>query len=228
MEDALLHAEKGVHRFSVVTSGRKTTSAELSEICRAFELLRNAPISLCASLGILTRDELKRLKDAGLTRYHHNLETSRRFFPSICSTHSYEDRLTTIAAAKEVGLEICSGGIIGLGETMEDRIDMALDLRRLEVPSIPVNVLNPIPGTPLEKNPRLSADEVQKTIALFRLTLPYAQIRLAGGRALFDDKGKSFFLAGANAAITGAMLTTGGIAIDDDLRILEELGLSAK
>ncbi|MDO5566418.1 MAG: biotin synthase BioB [Planctomycetia bacterium] len=229
VEEALLHDRNGVGRFSIVTSGRKITPGELIELCRIVETLKEkTSLSICASLGILSSKELQMLKNAGLTRYHHNLETSRRFFASICSTHSYDDRLNTIAAAREAGLEICSGGIIGLGETMEDRIDMAMELRDLEVGSIPINVLNPIAGTPLEHNAVLCRDEVRKTVALYRFILPSAQLRLAGGRVLFDDKGKLFFLAGANAAITGSMLTTSGISIDEDRKMITELGLKVQ
>ncbi len=223
------NAQKGVLRFSVVTSGRKLSTSEIDVLCTAFELLRKeCSISICASLGLLTEKELKRLKNAGLTRYHHNLETSRRFFPEICTTHTYDEKLETIANAQSTGLEVCCGGILGLGETMEDRVDMVLELRRLGIHSIPVNVLNPIPGTPLESNPILTSDEVRQTIAIFRFILPQAVIRLAGGRGLFADKGKSFLLAGANAAITGDMLTTSGISIQEDIQMCGRLNLKVQ
>lgn len=227
--EASAYADGGAARFSLVTSGRRVTPDELAALCRVCEKIKErTSLSLCASLGILSESELRSLKSAGLTRYHHNLETSRRFFPEICSTHTYDDRLRTIDYARRAGLEICSGGIIGLGESVEDRIEMALELRGLEVDSVPVNVLNPIPGTPLENNAVLTAEEVRKTIAMFRFILPRAQIRLAGGRRLFADHGRAFFRAGANAAITGPMLTTAGISMQDDLKIIAELGLRKK
>lgn len=218
-------ADLGIGRFSVVTSGRKPAASEIAQLGKAFETLRrDGRISLCASLGLLSADEFRFLKGAGLTRYHHNLETSRRFFPQVCSSHSFDDKLLTIDRARKAGLEICSGGIIGLGETMEDRIDMALELRRLEVKSVPINILNPIPGTPLAGNPILTSEEVRTTVALFRFILPDAAIRLAGGRGLFADKGESFFKAGASAAITGDMLTTSGVSISEDRQILQRIG----
>lgn len=229
VHEALVHAQNGVSRFSIVTSGRKASARELDVICHACEAIREqSSISLCASLGLLTLPELQKLKQSGLARYHHNLETSRRYFPRICTTHSYQERLETIACVQMAGLEICSGGIIGLGETWEDRIDLALELRRLHVPSVPVNVLNPIAGTPLGENKILSADDVRKTLALFRFILPKEQIRLAGGRNLYDDCGRSFFKAGANAAITGPMLTTSGISLSMDRRIINDLSRSEK
>ena len=229
IEEALAYARDGVTRFSLVTSGKKVSPQELSAICHLCEKIRQkSALLLCGSLGILSESELRTLKNAGLTRYHHNLETSRRFFPEICTTHAYDDRLETIDHARSAGLEICSGGIIGLGETMEDRIDMAIELRERRVDSVPVNVLNPIPGTPLADNPILTADEVRKSIALFRFILPRAQIRLAGGRRLFADRGRQFFQSGANAAITGPMLTTTGISLHDDIQIISSMGLKKK
>lgn len=227
--EALSYAHNGAARFSIVTSGRKVTPRELAAVCRICERIKErSSLLLCASLGILSEPELRSLHRAGVTRYHHNLETSRRFFPEICTTHTYDDRLKTIDSARGAELEICSGGIIGLGETMEDRIDMALELRGRSVDSIPVNILNPIPGTPLADRAILIGDEVRKSIAIFRFILPRAQIRLAGGRRLFADRGRTFFQAGANAAITGPMLTTSGISLQDDVRIITELGLRKK
>jgi biotin synthase len=153
------------------------------------------------------------------------LETSRRLFPSICTTHTYDEKINAIKIAQEAGLEVCSGGIIGLGETMEDRIDMALELRELGVKSVPINILNPIPGTPFEKLPPLSSEEIAKTIAIFRFILPEKAIRLAGGRGLLSDKGKLAFQSGSNAAISGDMLTTSGIDISEDFKTITDLGL---
>ncbi len=159
-----------------------------------------------------------------MIRYHCNLETSRRHFPAVCTTHSYDDKIATLRRAGRAGLELCSGGILGLGETMADRVDMALDLRRLGVRSVPLNVLNPIPGTPFAGFPRVTGEELCRTAAVFRFLLPRAAIRLAGGRGLLADKGTAAFRSGANAAITGDMLTTAGITIAEDLERVKRLG----
>ena len=189
---------------------------------------KSSQIKLCASCGLLNYEELCKLKESGVTRYHNNLESSRRFFSKICTTHTYDEKIETIKAAKKAGLIVCSGGIMGLGETMEDRIDLAFTLRDLEITSIPINILNPIKGTPLENNKILTLDEVRKIVAIYRFILPKAELRLAGGRGLLEDKGLSVFESGANAAITGDMLTTSGISIDEDMKIIEKLGYKVK
>lgn len=229
VEAALYNENRGVLRYSIVTSGRSLSDDELGTICERYRTLRaQCAISLCASHGLLTLEQFKQLKAAGVTRYHNNLETSRRYFPQICTTHTYDDKIIAIKQAMAAGLEVCSGGIMGLGETVEDRIDMALDLRALGITSIPVNVLNPIKGTPLEDATKLTADEVRRIVAVYRFILPAAAIRLAGGRGLLADKGKAVFQSGANAAISGDMLTTSGISISDDLAMLKELQFEAK
>lgn len=229
LKEALYNQNKGVHRYSIVSSGRTLSDVELTLICEHYRALRNnCTISLCASHGLLSLEQFKQLKAAGVTRYHNNLETSRRYFPEICTTHTYDDKITTIKNALAAGLEVCSGGIMGLGETWEDRIDMALDLRSLGIKSIPVNILNPIKGTPLATLPKLTSEDVQRIVATYRFILPTVTIRLAGGRGLLPDKGKAVFQSGANAAISGDMLTTSGISISDDLAMLNELGFEAK
>ena len=225
VKEALYNYKKGINRFSIVTSGRKLTESEIKTVCEIYsDVKKNTGISLCASHGLLSTQDFSRLKKAGVTRYHCNLETSRRFFPDICSTHTYDDKINVIRNAQAAKLEICSGGIIGLDETMEDRIDMAMDISSFEIKSVPVNVLNPIKGTPLENQPFLSEEEILRTLAVFRFILPDAAIRLAGGRALMNDMGSAGFISGANAAITGDMLTTAGISINEDLTMLSELG----
>lgn len=225
LEEGRYNSSKGVLRYSLVTSGKRLTKKELEEVCSSYENLReNCQISLCASHGLLAYEDFVKLREAGVERYHNNLETSRRFFPQICTTHTYDDKLQAIKDAQRAGLEICSGGIMGLGESIEDRIDMLLDIRSLGIKSIPVNVLSPVKGTPFEANAKLSEEEILKTIAVYRFIMPDAAIRLAGGRGLFEDKGKKAFQAGANAAITGDMLTTAGISIDKDLEIISSLG----
>lgn len=221
---AKYNEEKGVLRYSIVTSGKRLSQNDLKTLCKAYRLINeNLNISLCASHGLLSYDDFVKLKEAGVTRYHNNLETSRNFFPNICTTHSYDEKISTIKAAQKAGLEVCSGGILGLGETIEDRIDMALEIRNLGIKSIPVNILNPIKGTPLENNKILSNVEIKLTVAIFRFIIPYGAIRLAGGRGLLEDKGKSLFKSGANATITGDMLTTAGISINDDFNTIKEL-----
>lgn len=220
--------EAGVLRFSIVTSGRKLSASEVDYMCESIRAIRETTgIAVCTSFGLLEKEQYEKLKAAGATRVHNNLETSRRNFPNICTTHTYEDKIAAINAAKQAGLKVCSGGIMGLGETMEDRIDMALELRELGVRSIPVNLLNPIPGTPLEGLNVLSNDEMCRIVAVFRFLLPDASIRLAGGRGLLPDKGRRCFLSGANAAISGDMLTTAGITIEQDLKMLKELAYKA-
>lgn len=198
-------------------------------MCEAVQQIRaETGISVCVSFGLLNEGQYRRLKAAGVVRVHNNLETSRRNFPNICTTHTFEDKLCAIRAAQAAGLFVCSGGIMGLGETVEDRIDMALTLRELGIKSVPVNMLNPIPGTPFEKNERLTPEDMQRIVATYRFILPDADIRLAGGRGLMPDKGSACFRSGANAAISGDMLTTAGITVETDLRLLEKLGYEVR
>ncbi|WP_312354969.1 biotin synthase BioB [Aminipila sp.] len=225
LDGAKYNEKKGILRYSIVTSGRTLTDEELEELCKCYQCLHeNTQISLCASHGLLNYQQFLKLKNAGVVRYHNNLETSRRNFPNICTTHTYEDKISAIQAAQKAGLSICSGGILGLGETREDRISMAFELRGLGIKSIPINILNPIAHTPFEKNEIISEDEVRRTVAVFRFILPDAALRLAGGRGLLADKGQRIFLSGANAAISGDMLTTSGILIDHDMKMLQEIG----
>ena len=222
---AKLNHAQGVLRHSIVTSGKRLSDAEVDRMCEAIRQIRSeVGISVCISFGLLNEAQYRRLKDAGATRAHNNLETSRRFFPQVCTTHTYEDKIAAIKAAQAAGLTVCSGGIMGLGETVEDRIDMALTLRELEVKSVPVNMLNPIPGTPFENNSKLTQEDMRRIVAVYRFLLPDASIRLAGGRGLLDDKGEGCFISGANAAISGDMLTTAGITVKTDLALLEKLG----
>ena len=216
---------EGAAHYGIVTSGRTLTDDDVDRICETIRRIRNETgIAVCASLGLLNESQFRKLKEAGLLRVHNNLETSENYFHEVCTTHKYSDKIKAIRAAQNAGLEVCSGGIIGIGESIEDRIDMALALRELSIKSIPVNMLNPIAGTPLEKNETLTSDDLRRTIAVYRFILPEAYIRLAGGRGLLNDKGKSCFLSGANAAISGDMLTTSGISIRTDIKMIEELG----
>ena len=190
---------------------------------------RETGLSLCASHGLQTDEEFKQLKAAGVTRYHANIETSARYFPQICTTHTYQNKIDNIQRAHQAGLSICSGGIIGMGETWEDRLDMAVSLAELGIDSIPINALMPIPGTPLEHLPELSEPDILRTIAFFRYINPEANIRLAAGRALLTNDGETAFKAGASASITGNMLTTVACAtIRSDRQMLADLGRQVK
>ena len=215
----------GVQRYSLVTAGRAVTGPELDQALAAYRRLREETgLGLCASFGFQSVEDFRRLMEAGVTRYHANLETSRRNFPNICTTHSYQDKIDNIRRAKQAGLQICSGGIVGLGETWEDRLELALDLAELEADSIPLNLLTPIPGTPLEGTPPLSVEEVRRIVAVFRYINPTAWIRMAAGRGRFADGGAILFRSGANSAITGDMLTTTGTNIAQDLDLMKQGG----
>ncbi len=225
VRQAKYNADHGVHRFSIVTSGRSLKDAEIEQMCEAIrEIREQTDIKVCASFGLLDEGQYCRVKEAGVSRIHNNLETSRRNFPNVCTTHTFEDKVNAVKAAKAAGLSVCSGGIMGLGETEEDRIDMAFTLRELGIRSVPVNMLNPIPGTPYEGNARLTVDDMRRIVAVYRFILPDAFIRLAGGRGLMEDKGEGAFCSGANAAITGDMLTTAGYTIETDMEMLRRLG----
>ena len=229
LADAKKNADQGVMRYSIVTAGRSLSDGEVDRMCQIIRRIKEeVHISVCVSFGLLKEDQFRRLKDAGAERVHNNLEASENFFPSVCTSHSFSDKVQAIRAAQAAGLDVCSGGIMGLGESIEDRIDMALSLRDLGIESIPVNMLNPIPGTPMEKYESLTVKEMQRIIAVYRFILPKAFIRLAGGRGMMDDKGKACFQSGANATISGDMLTTAGITVKKDLRLLEELDYRIK
>lgn len=224
---ALANEKAGVNRFAIVTSSRALDGKNFERAIDTYKILRaELKIDLCASHGILNGEQLKRLRAAGVKRYHHNLETSRRFFPQICTSHTYDDRIRTIKLAQAAGLEVCSGGIIGMGETWQDRIDLAFEVAALGIKSIPINILNAIKGTPLENLPRLTTEEILRTIAIFRYINPNANVRFAAGRKFLPDGGASAFLHGASAAITGNMLTTSNINIQSDLKLLAQLGLT--
>lgn len=214
-----------VDRFCIVNSGYAPTADDFEKLIAIYSRMhRELSIGMCASLGFLTAEQMRRLHEAGVSGLHCNIETSRRFFPQICTTHSFDDKIANIRRAKAEGFHVCSGGIIGMGETWEDRVDMALTLHELGIGSIPVNSLMPISGTPLENMPRLSSEDILRTVAIFRYINPDADIRLAGGRALMEDNGESTFRAGASASITGNMLTTSGSTIREDKQMLAALG----
>lgn len=226
MLEAAWQAKKmGAERFDIVTSGDKLSEKDFREIVEAIrEITKNVKIKMCASLGSMDDKEFSLLKAAGLTRYHHNIETSPRFFPKIVSTHTFEDRLHTIKAAKAAGLEVCSGGIIGMGETMDDRVQMALILKKLKVDSVPLNILVPIPGTPLGKRTVLSGEETIRTIAIFRIILKDKIIKIAAGReSVLKDFQALGFMAGANGMLIGGYLTIKGRSVEEDKKLVEQV-----
>lgn len=226
LEQARYDAAKGVKRFSLVTSGKGIKGRQLEQLCDSVrQVLENTPLRVCCSLGLLGPDEMMRLREAGVTRYHCNLETAPSYFPQLCTTHTIEDKIATIAAAREAGLEVCSGGIIGMGETRRQRMELALTLRRVQPVSIPLNILNPIPGTPLEHAEPISDEEILRTVAMFRFVHPAVDLRFAGGRKrLSRDTQMQCMRIGVNSAIVGDLLTTVGSEIDADMVMAQEAG----
>lgn len=226
MAMARLNESQGIKRLSLVTSGRSVRGDDLDYFCNLYRRMgRETHLQLCASMGLLKREELQKLKEAGVKRYHCNLETASSYFPELCSTHTSEQKKETIRTAQELGMEICSGGIIGMGETMRQRIELAFELKELNVCSVPMNILIPIPGTPLEHSTPIGDEEILVTIALFRFILPHAFIRFAGGRArLSRATQKQALLAGVNGLLMGDMLTTLGSGVNDDKALIEEAG----
>lgn len=221
--------EAGILRYSVVTSGKRLTDADVDQLCDAYRLMSDeCNLGLCASHGLISLEHCKKLKAAGVSRYHNNLETSRRHFPDVCTTHTYDQKIQTIKWAMEAGLEVCSGGIMGLGETMEDRIDMFMDIAALGIKSTPINFLSPIPGTPYENLTPMTEEEKLRIIAIVRFIIPDGAVRIAAGRNTMSDHGKKAFLSGANAAISGDMLTTAGVSTRDDIAMLQELGYEVR
>jgi biotin synthase len=221
------HAQ-GAARFSIVTSGKGVISAkEQGEILETVAAIRAAaPLKVCASLGLADRPFLEELKAAGVYRFHHNVETAASFYPCICSTHTYQDRLGTIEAAKAAGLKVCVGGIFGMGETVAQRYEMAQTIRSLEVDAIPLNFLHPLPGTQLADRALLTPLEALKIIIAFRLTFPDKTIIICGGRQpTLRSLAPLIFAAGANALMTGDYLTTKGRLPEDDRQMLEDMGL---
>lgn len=230
-EDAVLKKARearkaGVKRFCIVTGGRRVGKRELREIASMIGKVRKLGLLPCATLGLLDKGEFFFLKESGLERYHHNLETSEGFFPSICSTHTYKDKIETIHAARSVGLSICSGGIFGLGESSQDRVGMAFALKDLNVDSVPLNFLIPVKGTPMEGTELLDPLEALKIISLYRCILPEKEIRVCGGRRqVLGEFNSMVFMAGADSLLTGNYLTTTGMPYEDDLKLIKQYGL---
>ncbi len=227
MEAARLNEETGIRRFSLVTSGRAVSDKDLDNFIHIIKRLKKETnLHLCVSMGLLTEPQLEKLKEAGIERYHCNMETSERMWPKLVTTHSQEDKRKTIEAARRLGMAICSGGIIGMGETTEDRVDFAIMLREMGVDSVPMNILNPIKGTPLEKTPLIEEEEIVRCAAVWRFILPQQVIRFAGGRnRLSKDNMMRIFTGGVNGAIMGDMLTTVGNTVREDMEMISKVGL---
>lgn len=226
IEAARANHQAGIRRFSLVASGRAVRGKDLDEMCGIVRGIQSeVGIYTCASMGLLDKDGLQKLWDSGVRRYHCNLETAPSHFPELCTTHTIDDKIATIECARQVGMEICSGGIIGMGETARQRVEFALTLRKIDPVSIPINILCPIPGTPLEKAKPLSDTEILDTIAIFRLIHPSRQLRFAGGRTrLTRDLQLKALRIGINGGIVGDLLTTIGSKVAQDRKLVTEAG----
>ena len=225
LEAARLAAERQSKTFCIVISGRGPTEREIDFVCGVVpEIKRQHGLNVCACLGLLSPEQARRLAAAGVDKVNHNLNTSERFYDQVCSTHTYGDRLATLAACRAAGLELCSGGIMGMGETRDDLVEMAMELRRLNVESIPLNFLNSIDGTPLEGTSRLNARDCLRGLAMMRLVNPAAEIRIAGGRELHLGSLQPLGLYAANSIFVGDYLTTKGQLPEADYRMIEEMG----
>lgn len=232
-EEVLAAARKakaaGAVRFSLVTSGRNQDNPnEFEEILDLVRRIRKeVGIEVCCSLGLITDEQARQLKEAGVTRIHCNIETAPSYFPEICTTHTFEDKDVIISAAQKAGIRVCSGGIIGLGESLDQRVEMAFTLKKMHIDSIPLNILNPVKGTPFYTNRRLPPLEVLRTFAMFRFVLPKALIRTAGGREVNLRSLQAYALTGGlNGIMVGGYLTTAGRDPQEDIRMTEDLGRS--
>ena len=226
MNIARYNAGKGIKRFSLVASGKAMQGRSLDAICSMLSRVgKETGMLTCASLGLLNADDLAKVRACGALRYHCNLETAPSYFPTLCTTHTYADKLATIEAARTAGLDICSGGIIGMGESARQRVEFALALRDIRPVSIPINILIPIPGTPLADSAPLSEKDILTTIAIFRFIHPATQLRFAGGRQKLSTDGQlKAMRTGINGSIVGDMLTTLGSTIDSDKELVADAG----
>lgn len=222
--------EWGASDFGVVSKGWGVRSGkERSQLKQYFQTLsETTDIGRCASLGVLDNDTAQELKAMGMENYHHNLECAESFFPEVCSTHSYQENIETIKSAVDAGLRVCSGGILGMGESLDQRIELADTLRNLKVESVPLNFLSPQDGTPFSNRTPMSAMEILHSIAVFRYMLPRAEIRIAGGRQFLGDMQSMIFMAGASGVMIGDYLTTKGRKVEDDLKMLQDLKLTPR
>lgn len=227
MEGARQAKAAGVPHYGIVYSGKAVSESELARLEKLIARIRSeVGIRVCAGLGIINESQAKRLAAAGVERYNHNLETSERHFANIVTTHTFKDRVDTIRAAKNAGMGLCAGGIFGIGETEDDRVDMALELRELGADTVPMNFLHPIPGTPMGDMKTLEPDQILRIIALYRFLLPQASLKVAGGRVLnLRDRQSWIFYAGATSILSGNYLTTAGRAVADDVQMVKDCGL---
>ena len=218
-------AQRKAVRYCVVASGRSPSATDIDAVCDVVRAVKAAVnIQVCMSLGLLSPEQAQRLKAAGLDRYNHNLETSERYFPKTCTTHAYADRLATARAVKAAGLELCCGGLLGMGETIEDRVALAFSLRDLDADSIPVNLHDPRPGTRFEKLPRLRTADALRALAMFRFVNPTKELRIAGGREACLGPLQALALYPANSIFTNGYLTTSGQGYTADMALLHSAG----
>lgn len=231
LKKAKFDEENGADYFSLVSSGLglKEGSKDLEKISQIYKNLKgNLKLNLCASLGVSDRKSLEILKESGVKFYHHNLETSRRFFPFLCTTHSFDDRIQTIKTCQEIGLGVCSGGIFGVGENLKDRISLAFELKNLGIKMVPINILSPIAGTPLGNAKPLSHEEILRSMAIFRFILPRASLKFAGGRKNLGEDAIKALKGGINSAITGDFLTTKGDNFIHDKNLFKSAGFKVE
>ena len=223
---AKMNERQGVKRYSLVCSGKRLSNQDVDKMCQMVrDLKKDTSLQICASLGLMGKEALQKLHDAGVSRYHCNLEAAPSYFPSLCTTHTIDEKLQTLRWAREVGFELCSGGIIGMGETPRQRVELALKLREVKPDSIPINILVPIKGTPLADTPPISDEEILTMVAIFRFLHPKAELRFAGGRARLSREVQLRALQiGINAAVVGDLLTTVGSKIDEDRQLVAEAG----
>ncbi len=223
--DAKKYDGIGVARYCQVSSGRRLNKAEINQIAENIRrIVKDTGLKPCVSLGLIDKEDLQLLKESGLQRVHNNIESSPEFFKNLCSTHTTDDKIALMKMVHEAGLELCSGGVFGVGESWEDRIDMAFALTEIQPESIPINMLKPIKGTPMEGREMLEEDELRRIIAIFKFILPKSFIRFAAGRDVLEDSGMKCFTGGANATITGNMLTVKGVSMEEDLKNIRNLG----
>lgn len=217
----------GAARFSLVSSGRELTPTLLQNIIPVYQLIKEKTnLQICASHGFIDLESAKALKKAGVTRYHHNLETSEDFYKQVCTSHQFQERIETLSIAAQAGLSTCSGGIWGVGESVEQRLKMAFEIRRINADSVPINILSPIKGTPLEGMKRIPNEELLRSIALYRMILPTQRIRIAGGRSLMTEEEQITALkTGIDALMIGNYLTTDGLDLSQDKNILYQAGI---
>jgi biotin synthase len=228
LDGARMTAELGARTYCIVLSGRTPGEKELGVLADVVPQIKaKHGLAICASVGLLTAVQAERIKAAGVDRVNHNLNTSRRFYPRICSTHSYDERVTTLEAVRAAGLEICSGGIVGMGETDADIVDLAMELARLKVEATPVNFLLPIPGIAIGETPKLDPRYCLKALCLFRLSNPNCELRIAAGRELHLGPLQPLGLYAANSIFVGDYLTTAGQPPSEDFRMIEAMGFTA-